>query len=147
MKIKYRSNLWAGLISVAAGVVLALVIPGQVGSEYTASYGITSKTVPYVVAAIFVLCGAALVAQSLLWKKDTVRELDLKKEGKGLCYMAVLLVFLYLFEYSFVIASVFLGAMTLLFTGSKKKLYYLIVVVVVAALYVLFTQVLHVRLK
>lgn len=147
MKIKYRSNLWAGIISAVCGMVLVLLIPGQVGSEYTASYGITSRTVPYVAAAIFVLCGAALVIQSLLRKKDTVRELDLKKEGKGLCYMAVLLVFLYLFEHSFLIASVFLGAMTLLFTRSKKKLYYLIVVVVVGLLYVLFTQVLHVRLK
>lgn len=52
-----------------------------------------------------------------------------------------------LFDYSFIVASIFLGAATLLFTRSKKKLYYIIVIITVFVLYLLFTQVLHVRLK
>lgn len=147
MKIKYRSNLCAGVISAVCGIVLAALIPGQIGSDYSSSYGITSRTVPYSAAAIFILCGLALTVQSLILKKDTVKELDVKKEGKALAYMAVFVIYLVLFEYSFLIASAFLGVMTLIFTGSKKKSYYLIVVAVILVLYVLFTQVLHVRLK
>ena len=52
-----------------------------------------------------------------------------------------------LFDYSFIVASIFLGTVTLLFTKSKRKLYYVIVMITVIVLYLLFTQVLHVRLK
>ena len=89
----------------------------------------------------------ALVLQSLILKKDTVRELDLAKEGKALLYMAVFAIYVILFDYSFIVASIFLGTVTLLFTKSKRKLYYVIVMITVIVLYLLFTQVLHVRLK
>jgi len=61
--------------------------------------------------------------------------------------MAVFGIYVILFDYSFIVASIFLGAATLLFTRSKKKLYYIIVIITVFVLYLLFTQVLHVRLK
>lgn len=96
---------------------------------------------------LFIVCGAALVFQSLILKKDTVRELDLAKEGKALLYMAVFAIYVILFDYSFIVASIFLGTVTLLFTKSKRKLYYVIVMITVIVLYLLFTQVLHVRLK
>lgn len=147
MKVQYRVNLWAGVISVVCGFLLLLLIPGQVGSEYSSNYGITSKSIPGAVALIFIVCGGGLVIQSLVFKKDSVKELALKKEGIALCYMAVLGLFLFLLNYSFVLASALLGVATLAFTGSKKKWYYVIVLVTVLFLYVIFTQILHVQLK
>lgn len=147
MKVKYRSNLWAGIMSMICGIILTALIPTQIGTEYSSNYGITSKSVPYAVAAIFLLCGLALTVQSLVFKKDKVKELEVKKELKALIYMAVFACYTYLFDKSFLISSVFLGVATLMLCKSKNKLYYGIVVVTVLILYVIFTQALHVRLK
>lgn len=147
MKVKYRTNLWAGIISAILGLAVLWLIPAQIGTEYSSGSGLTSRSVPGGAAILFIACGAALVFQSLVLKKDTVRELNLAKEGKALLYMAVFGIYVILFDYSFIVASIFLGTVTLLFTKSKKKLYYMIVFITVIVLYLLFTQVLHVRLK
>ena len=147
MKVKYRTNLCAGIISVIFGLAVLWLIPAQIGTEYSSGRCLTSRAVPGGAAMLFIVCGAALVFQSLILKKDTVRELDLAKEGKALLYMAVFAIYVILFDYSFIVASIFLGTVTLLFTKSKRKLYYVIVMITVIVLYLLFTQVLHVRLK
>lgn len=147
MKVKYRTNLWAGIVSMICGVILLAVIPGQIGTEYSSGYGITSRSIPYTAAAIFMAGGALLIIQSRVLKKDTIKELNLVKEGKGLAYMAIFAVYAVLFDYSFIISSIFLGAMTLVCSKSRKKMYYIIVSLTVLILYLLFTQVLHVRLK
>ena len=147
MKVKYRTNLCAGIISVIFGLAVLWLIPAQIGTEYSSGRGLTSRAVPGGAAMLFIVCGAALVFQSLILKKDTVRELDLAKEGKALLYMAVFAIYVILFDYSFIVASIFLGTVTLLFTKSKRKLYYVIVMITVIVLYLLVTQVLHVRLK
>ena len=118
MKIKYRSNLTAGCIAIIAAVVLFLIIPAQVG----------------------------LIIQSLVFKKDEVREMELKKEGIGLLYMLVLLAYGIGFNYSFLISTVLLGVITLVFLKDKQWLHYLIVAVATVAIYLIFTELLHLRL-
>lgn len=146
MKIRYRSNAAAGVVSIVLGVICLFLIPRQIGEDYAVTYGITSRTVPYAVAVLWIVCGLALVVQSLLLKKDEVKELDLKKEGKALAYMAVLLVYAILFNKSYLLSTAFLGAVTLVFLGCRKKLFYVIVLALVAALYLLFSQVLHIQM-
>lgn len=146
MKIQYRSNLCGGITSILFGIILFILVPMQVGTEYSATHGITSRSVPYALAVVFILCGTCLVIQSVVLKKDQVKELELKKELKVLAYIGVLFVYAFLFQYSFVFSSSFLGVSTLLFTRSKKKLFYIIVLVTVVVLYLSFTQLLHVRL-
>ena len=84
MKIKYRTNLVAGVIAIIAAIVLFILIPSQVGVEKRATYGVTSRTIPYAMAFLIAGCGLGLVFQSLILKKDEVKELDLAQEGKGL---------------------------------------------------------------
>ena len=79
MKINYRSNLTAGIISIILGVICFLVIPHQIGEDYSTTYGITSKTVPYAVSVLWCVCGGALIFQSLILKKDEVKTLEVKK--------------------------------------------------------------------
>ena len=93
MKIRYRSNAAAGAVSIVLGVICLILIPRQIGEDYAVTYGITSRTVPYAVTVLWIVCGLALLVQSLLLKKDEVKELDLKKEGKALAYMGILLVY------------------------------------------------------
>lgn len=145
-KIRYRSNLTAGIVSVIFGIAVLLLTPGQVGLGYDNSYGITPRTLPYVLAAVCVLFGALLIGQSLILKKDTVRELELKQELKAVTYMAVFVVYAVLFQFSFMVSTIFLGAVTLLFLRCRKPLYYGIMAVTVVILYLLLTQLLHIQL-
>lgn len=146
MRIKYKLNLSAGCLAVLGAIVLFLIIPSQVGLETQSVQGITSRSLPYALCVLMAVCGAGLIVQSLILKKDEVKELEIKQEVKGICYMLLLLVYGYGFSRSFLVSTLFLGAATLAFTKCKKVSYYAIIVVTVVALYFIFTRLLHVRL-
>lgn len=146
MKVKYRSNLVAGIVSVILGIICMVIIPRQIGEDYSATYGITSRTVPYAIAVLWIICGIVLMVQSLVFKKDEIKMIDVSKEAKAVGYMLVILIYAVLFKKSFLLSTVFLGLATLAFTGSRKKSFYLIVFAVVVILYLLFSKVLHVQL-
>lgn len=145
-KIRYRSNLVAGCIAILAAIVLFLLIPSQVGVERKATYGINSRTLPYALSILMGGCGIGLIFQSLVLKKDEVKEIEIGKELKGLLYMLVLLLYGIGFNYSFLISTLVLGCLTLVFLKDKKPLHYVIVCILTVALYFIFTQLLHVRL-
>lgn len=146
MKIRYRTNLVAGVFALIAAVVLFAIIPSQVGVERRSTYGINSATIPYGMAFLMAFCGVGLIFQSLVLKKDEVRELDLLQEAKGLVYMVVIVLYAIGFSKSFLISTGLLGVVTLAMQKDKKPLHYVIVLAVVAALYAVFTYLLHVRL-
>lgn len=146
MEIKYKSNLAAGIVSIILGVICIILVPLQIAEDYSATYGITSRTVPYAIGILWIMCGIILLVQSLVLKKDTEKTLIVGKELKALAYMAILLVYSILFKRSFLISTIMLGLATLAMTGSKKKLFYVIVIVAVAVLYFLFEKVLHIQL-
>lgn len=145
-KIRYRSNLTAGIVSIIFGSIVLSVIPSQISLGFDNTYGITPRTIPYVLAGICILFGALLIVQSLVLKKDTVKEMELSRELKALAYMAVFVVYSLLFNVSFVFATILLGAVTLMFLKCKKPLYYAIVAVTVVFLYFVLTQFLHIQL-
>ena len=91
-------------------------------------------------------CGVGLIVQSLVLKKDEVREIELRQEAKGLLYMLILLAYGWGFSRSFLISTSLLGAVTLALQKDKKPLHYVVVVAVVVVLYFTFTELLHVRL-
>ena len=146
MKIKYRSNLLASCLAIVAAAVLFLIIPSQVGLESSATYGITSRTLPYALSILSAACGVGLIVQSLVLKKDEVREIELRQEAKGLLYMLILLAYGWGFSRSFLISTSLLGDVTLALQKDKKPLHYVVVVAVVVVLYFTFTELLHVRL-
>ena len=65
-------------VTATAAIVLFILIPSQVGVEKRATYGVTSRTIPYAMAFLIAGCGLGLVFQSLILKKDEVKELDLE---------------------------------------------------------------------
>lgn len=146
MKIKYRTNMVAGVIALIAAIVLFVIIPSQVGVEKRATYGVTSRTIPYAMAFLMAGCGIGLIIQSLVFKKDEVKEIDLAQEGKGLLYMGVIILYAIGFSKSFLISTSLLGVITLAMQKDKKPLHYAIVVALVVALYFIFNTLLHVRL-
>ena len=146
MTISYRSNLVAGVVGIVFGVVLWFLVPVYVGEEYAAFEGVDSRTLPYAISVVCALFGAGLVFQSLVLKRDKVRKMELGREAKAVFYMLMFIVYGYVFTRDFIVATTFLGWVTLLFTGSKKTLYYAIVLTMTIVMYLLFIHVLRVRL-
>ena len=60
-KIRYRSNLTAGIVSIIFGLIVLSVIPSQISLGFDNTYGITPRTIPYVLAGICILFGALLI--------------------------------------------------------------------------------------
>ena len=54
-KIRYRSNLTAGIVSIIFGSIVLSVIPSQISLGFDNTYGITPRTIPYVLAGICIL--------------------------------------------------------------------------------------------
>lgn len=146
MKVRLRTNLCAGIVSIIAGALLFWIVPQQIGLDYGTTYGITSRTIPYAVAILWIVCGCVLLVQSLILKKETVKTLVLKDEAIVLGYMVVLVLYMMTFQKSFLIATSALGVISLAFMRVKKPLYYIIVVAAVVIIWALFTQMLHVSL-
>lgn len=146
MEIKYKSNLVAGIVSLILGVICLILVPLQIAKDYSATYGITSRTVPYVIGILWIVCGVILLVESLILKKDTEKTLVVGKELKALAYMVILLAYGILFKRSFLISTILLGVATLAMTGTKKKLFYVIVIAMVVVLYLLFAKVLHIQM-
>lgn len=146
MRIQYKSNLSAGCLAVLGAIILFLIIPSQVGLENQSIQGVTSRSLPYALSILMGVCGAGLIFQSLVLKRDEVKELEIKQEAKGIGYMLLLLGYGYAFSRSFLVSTILLGVATLAFTKCKKVSYYAIIIVSVVALYFVFTHLLHVRL-
>lgn len=146
MKLHYRSNLWAGILSLVTGGLLWVLIPSQIAKDIVQTSAVTSRTIPYMVAALFLLCGLGLVIQSLVFKNDEVKELDLGKEAIVVIYIAAILLYCVFCGKSFVVSTILLCIVTLALCRCKKVSYYLISVGVVSVLYYLFKMLLHVRL-
>lgn len=147
MKIHYRTNLWAGILSIIMSILLFIIIPGQIEEDMIASAGgVTSRTFPYLIAVLFVICGLILVVKSLIFKKDEVKELNCSKELIVIGYIFILLLYGLSFKKNFLLTTSLLSIITLIFCRSKKKSYYFITVGTVIGLYFIFKVLLHVRL-
>jgi len=146
MKIRYKDNLTAGILSIIFGIVLYLLIPIQIKAEASSTYGITSRSIPYALSVLVMICGAGLIIQSLLLKNDEVKELEVGKELKGFLYMMLLLGYGIGVSKNFMVSTIILGTATLAFVRCRKPLYYGIAAAVVVLIYYIFTQLLHVRL-
>lgn len=147
MKLQYRSNLTAGIVSVVMGAVLYYLIPLQISADMTPSNsGMTSQTLPSFIAILFILCGLGLLVQSLVFKQDEVKELEIKTELWTGLYMVCLVIYGCTFKQGFLPTTCVLAVATLAFARCKNKWYYVITVAAVFGLYFIFKTLLHVRL-
>ena len=146
MTIRFRSNLASGIFAVLLAIALIILIPMEIGVETTVSFGITSRTIPYGVAGLIGVCGIVLIVKSLVLKKDEVKEITLKHEIPSLAMIALLIVYLFVFEKEWPLSTAVLGCASLALAKCRKWYYYVIVAAMAAGLYFLFTEVLYIRL-
>lgn len=95
---------------------------------------------------VILLCGSVLIINSVIFKKEEIKEIEVSKEVMIIAYIGVLIVYSFTFDYSFLISTILLSIITLLFTKTKKLNYYIIAVTTVIVIYLVFTYLLHVEL-
>ena len=96
----------------ALSILLFFLIPRQIGVDpaSTSTTGVDSRTVPYAMAVLILVCGVVLILQSVVLKRDTVKELVLAKEWLALVYIICLIVFAMLYKVSFILSTGFVGS-------------------------------------
>ncbi len=145
MRIRFRSNLAGGILSLGFAAALWVIIPSQISLMNNNAY-INARFVPRIIAIAIGIGGVILVLQSL-FGKDSYIEINLKKEIKALLYMGLLILYAYVLPIvGYLIATPILGILTLFMSGVKKKIYYVITLVLVGFLYCIFTFLLKIQL-
>ena len=146
MEVKYKSNLTGGLVSLILGIILIMVIPLQIAPDLIDMGTITSRTMPYIIAGLFIVCGMLLLFQSIARKEDEVKVLNVKKELFVVAFIACLILYGYVLKWSYLFSTIGLTTATLAFQKTKNKWYYVIAIVVVVAMNFIFKEFLNVRL-
>lgn len=146
-KIEYPSNLVSGIASIIMGIALWFLIPMQVDVEMTKTYGITSRTIPYAIAVLFVVGGIVLIIQSLVFKKEKMMVLELSTELRPLIMIAAMIAYANVFKKEWPLSTAALACLALALSRCKKWYYYVIVIAMTLGLYFLFVNVLYIRLK
>ena len=136
----------AGIVSIILGVICIILVPLQIAEDYSATYGITSRTIPCAIGVLWIVCGVVLLIQSLILKKRHSENTDRRKRIKSISIYGHAAYLFNSVQRSFLISTILLGVATLAMTGTKKKLYYVIVIAMVVVLYLLFAKVLHIQL-
>ncbi len=145
--LRYPSNLTAGIASIIMGGGLYYMIPIYISQDMTPSKsGMTSQTLPSFIAILFLICGVGLLLQSLVLKQEEIKELELKSEALTGLYMVALVIYGMTFKQGFVLTTSILAVITLAFARCKNKWYYPITVIFVVGLYLVFKNLLNVRL-
>lgn len=146
MVIRFKSNLACGIFAILLCIALLILIPMEIGVETTVSFGITSRTIPYGVAALIGVCGIVLIVKSLVFKKDEIKEITLKHEVPALIMVLLLIAYMFVFEKEWPLSTAVLGCASLALAKCKKWYYYVIVAALTVILYFVFTEVLYIRL-
>ena len=82
MEIKYKSNLAAGIVSIILGVICIILVPLQIAEDYSATYGITSRTIPCAIGVLCMWCG--FIDPELDIKKRHSENTDRRKRIKSI---------------------------------------------------------------
>lgn len=146
MEVEYRSNLFGGLVSLIFGIILIIVIPKQIAPDLIDMGTITSRTMPYIISGLFIVCGLSLLFQSIVRKQDEIKVLHLKQELFVLAFIGCLVLYAFMLKRSYLFSTIALTSATLGFQKTKNKWFYVIAIVVVIVLYFIFKELLNVRL-
>lgn len=107
MKIKIKTNLWSGIVMGVFSIIMLLILPSQVRVPAFDSGAPSPRIIPGICLVGMLICSAALLIQSLVFKKEKEFEFDWAVEKPcilmilGLCVYTAMIIYL-----GFVIASV-----------------------------------------
>ena len=84
MNIKIRTNLVSGILFLIFSIVLLIIIPKEIQQTYQQNQYISAKAIPQLIGIFMLAVSVYLIIQSIVLKKETIKELELKPELIGL---------------------------------------------------------------
>lgn len=147
-QIKFKKNLSSGIIGALFGAAMLAAIPYCIKTKISlVSSGIGPDYLPRLVAILMICCGAGLVFQSLVLKKDEEVVIEFGKEGHALLFAAGIILYVILLPViGFVLSSILFACASLYLMECKKTLYYLSAALLVLVIFIAFKYGLSVAL-
>ncbi|WP_367567330.1 tripartite tricarboxylate transporter TctB family protein [Lacrimispora sp.] len=147
MKFKIKTYFWSGLVMGLLSVAMLLAMPSQVRLPMYDSGAPSPRIIPGVCLVGVLICSAALLVQSLVFKKDKIIEFDWKKEKPCIFMIILLCLFTALtINVGFVPAVVVVFPVMLFYCGERKPFIYIFTLVSGIGIFYLFRYVFHVSL-
>ncbi len=152
MKIKYNSEIISGGLFVIVAAVLYLLLPSQINTLEKST--VNAATMPRIAIVGLLICSVLLLIQGIFSEKKEVvidsefwsRE-NTKKELRSVLFAFILIVYGLLFQpIGYILDTLLLVTVILLYYHCRKVLYYVISCVTVILVYLVFTQLLNVNL-
>ncbi len=136
---KIKTNLIFGIISLMCGLILLFVIPAQISVSSMVQEYVNGRFIPLIMAVLMIVCGGIGIAQSLLLKKEAVKEIDFSGERKNIVFLLMVLIYGILAKnISFMLASILFSGVSLYYVGCRKPKRYAVVFLVVVTVCLLF---------
>ncbi|MBS6641974.1 MAG: tripartite tricarboxylate transporter TctB family protein [Clostridiaceae bacterium] len=146
MRVNIKTNLWAGILCIAAAVVIWFLIPMQIGEPASENITVNARLFPQIFTVLIGVFGLILVAGSLLFHKETCKELYLWQEARVLGYYGMVALFVAAIPVlGFLIASILFVVLSLVYFKSRNKWHYISAVLVAVIIYLAFSKGLGVR--
>ena len=148
MKISIKKNLYSGIFAVLFGAVMLITIPIFINFRVQiVTKAIPPDYLPKIVSWFMIICGALLIVQSLVFKKESIVEMELNDEVRTLLYIGLVLVFIFLFRFvGFLIAALVAIPLSLILMEDRSVRHYIIGEVLVLLVWSSFKFLLHVPL-
>lgn len=142
-----KTNLVGGIFFILLGVILFLLMPSQIIVAGSVPFLESAKAAPFLSILVMVICGAILVFQSLVLKKEKLVVINFSDQKYALYLVLYLLAYSALiYLVGFMIASLALVlALSKFFKVTSKK-QVLIVLVISVLVYYVFLNIFHISL-
>lgn len=145
-KIKIKTNLWSGIVMGVLSIILLMLLPSQVRVPAYDSGAPSPRIIPGICLVGMLICAAALIIQSLVFKKK-IFEFDWAVEKPCILLILMLCVYTAMIIYlGFVIASVIIFPLMLVYSGERKPPIYIFTIAAGIGIFFLFKFVFHVSL-
>ena len=140
MKITIKKNLWSGIITVVASLILWFALPYCIKSQVTSlTAAVGPDYLPRLIIALMGICGIGLIITSLVFKKDDTIEVNLKDELRTLLLVVIILAYILLMPViGFLLSTILFSCIALFFMETRKPLHYVVVIVLSVLIFVGF---------
>ena len=147
MKFKIKTNLWTGIIFAAFSVFMFVMMESQVRLPGYDSGAPSPRIMPTIFLTVILICSAALIIQSLVFKKEKIVEFDWSEQKPMIVLIILMCVYTFLITVlGYVVASIIAFPAALFYIGERKKGPYIAAVVLAFGIYIMFKTVFKISL-
>lgn len=145
--MKVRSNLVGGIIFIIFGTILLSLLSAQVITYGNITFLQSAKVLPFVAELVMIIGGLGLVIESLVFKKETIVEINWKEQKNALLTIGFFCIFaIGIYFFGFIIGAVLFLISMFIYYRNKSIVELICLLVLIIGVYFLFTGVFYVQL-